>query len=150
MYYFSNDGSSMRTIKRQETERYGLLLSYDPDNDRSGERRGWLNKLLADGENTGNTWKPQDVWVGMPVYIYETHSGVVASAQISTPISENGLVIGAIDEEKYPLEIEPPISLGRLRNRGIIAKNPPRSFQYLTKDLCNSLDKLIQLQLELI
>lgn len=146
----SNGGSSMRTIKRQETERYGLLLSYNPDKDGSGERRGWFNKLLAEGENTSKTWKPHDVWIGMPVYIYETHAGVVASAQISIPVSDNGLVIGAIEEEEYPLEIKPPILLGSLRNSGIIARNPPRKFQYLTKDRCNSLDKLIHLQLKLI
>lgn len=139
-----NGGSSMRIISGQGKDRYALLLSYDPDNDGSGEHRGWMNKLLADGENIGNTWKPQDVWIGMPVYIYETHTGIVAVAQISRPISNNGLVIGAIDIGKYPFEVEPPISLDRLRNRRIIVKNPPRSFQYLTKDQNNSLNKLIE------
>lgn len=139
----------MRKIRRQNIVRYGIIVSYDPYNDGYEGDHGWLNKLLDEGEAPFDTWDAKDAWEGMPVYIYEKNKGVVAGAQIMKPLSddEEG-IIGAIDKKKYPYEIIPPISLKKLRDEGIITKNPPQTFQYLTEEDCIKIENFLEPDIE--
>lgn len=133
----------MRKIRTQKIERRCILLSYDPDKD--GLEGHWLDMLLDKGEAPFDTWNAKDTWEGMVAYIYEKNKGIVAGAQIVKPLSdEEDGILGAVDEEKYPFEIQPPISLKKLRELGIITKNPPQTFQYLTKEQCELVESLLE------
>lgn len=139
----------MRKIRRQNIVRYGILVSYDPNDDGYEGDHGWLNKLLDEGEAPFDTWDAKDAWEGMPVYVYEKNKGVVAGAQIVKPLSdEEEGIIGAVDKDKYPFEIIPPISLKKLRGEGIITKNPPQTFQYLTEEDCIKIENLLESDIE--
>ncbi len=139
----------MRKIRKQKLVGYGILVSYDPYNYGGNGEHGWLKALLDDGESPFDTWDAKYAWEGMPVYIYEKNKGIVAGAQIVRPLSddEEG-IIGAVDKEKYPFEIIPPISLKKLRDEGIITKNPPRTFQYLTEEDCIKIESLLESEIE--
>jgi len=134
-----------RKIRKQKIVRCGVLASYDPLNDGYEGDHVWLDTLLDNGEVSYGTWNIKDAWVGLPVFIYEKNKGVVACAQIVRPLSqdEDG-IMGAIDNEKYPFEISPPISLKKLRDVGIISKNPPQTFQYLTDEDCKTLEDFLE------
>lgn len=133
----------IRKIRKQKLVRCGILVSYDPLYDEA--EGSWLEELLDEGEVSYDTWNIKDAYEGLPVFIYEKNKGVVACAQIVRPLSqdEEG-IMGAIDKEKYPFEIVPPISLKKLRDEGIISKNPPQTFQYLTDEDCITLEDLLE------
>ncbi|VVB85860.1 Uncharacterised protein [uncultured archaeon] len=139
----------MRKIRKQKIVRYGILVSYDPYNDGYEGDHGWLKTLLDDGEAPFDTWDAKDAWEGMPVYIYEKNKGIVAGAQIVRSMSdkEEG-IIGAIDKNKYPFEIRPPIRQKQLQNEGILTKNPPRTFQYLTEEDLKKIENLLEAETE--
>ena len=133
----------MRKIRKQKLVRCGVLVSYDPFYE--GEDHGWLEKLLDEGEVSYDTWNIKDAYEGLLVFIYEKNKGVVACAQIMLPFSQDVKgIMGAIDKEKYPFEISPPISLKKLRDEGIISKNPPQTFQYLTDENCKTLEDMLE------
>lgn len=133
----------MRKIRKQKLVRCGVLVSYDPMY--SGNEGSWLDELLDKGEAYYDTWNIKDAYVGLPVFIYEKNKGVVACAQIVQPFTDNEMgFMGAVDKNKYPYEIVPPISLKKLRDEGIITRNPPFMFQYLTDEQCMKLEDWLE------
>ncbi|MCZ7384936.1 MAG: hypothetical protein O8C63_09345 [Candidatus Methanoperedens sp.] len=134
-----------RKIRKQKQLRCGVLVSYDPLNDGYDLENGWLDTLLDQGEVSFSTWNITDAWEGLPVFIYKKNVGIVACAQIVQPMSQDEYgIMGAIDKEKYPFEIIPPISLKKLRDADIISKNPPVMFQYLTEEQCIALEDWLE------
>lgn len=133
----------IRKIRKQKSIRSGVLVSYDPMYD--GIEESWLKQLLDEGEIYYDTWNIKDAYEGLIVFIYQKKKGIVACAQIVTPFTKDEMgYMGAIDKDKYPYEICPPISLKKLRDVGIISKNPPQSFQYLTDEECKALEDLLE------
>lgn len=140
----------MRKIRRQKIIKYGILLSYDPYNDGSGVDHGWLETLLDEGKVSydSDSWYAKDAYEGMSVYIYEKNRGIVAGAQIVKPMNNDEGIIGATDKDKYPYEIDRPILLKALREKGIITKNPPQGFQYLSEEDCKKIESLLESEIE--
>lgn len=138
----------MVKIRKQKNVSCALLVSYDPYHDDYGGHHGWLNTLLNNGEVPYDTWYAKDAWHCMPIYIYEKEKGIVVCAQIVKPKDEHGGKIGACDKEKYPYRIQPEIKLDKLRDLGIIKRNPPREFQYLTDEDCKKLESLLEPEVE--
>lgn len=138
----------MVKIRKQKDVSCALLVSYDPYNDGYEGNHGWINTLLNKGEVRYGTWYAKDAWRCMPVYIYEKEKGIVACAQIVKPKGEHDGIIGACDKDKYPYKIQPEIKLDKLRELGIIKRNPPRDFQYLYEDDYKKIESLLEPDIE--
>jgi hypothetical protein len=139
----------MRKVRNQKIKHPGILLSYDPYNDGYEGDHGWLDALLDENEAYYGNWPAKDAWKGMKAFIYEKKVGIVAAAQIVKPMSndEDG-IIGAIDKEKYPFEIRPPISQTKLQEKKIITLWAPRRFHYLSERDVNQIENLLDIEIK--
>lgn len=119
-------------------EKAGVLLSI---NSKNKEGKQWLDELLIKKENTYSSWSIKSAFEGQKIWIAESGIGVSCFAKVGFVDHESDSIkVKFVEAEK----IDVPITVDELRDLEIITKNTPRTFMYLSSELCEKLEDLFK------